>query len=239
MARAVDYSRCVSYRRVSSQEQGRSGLGLAAQRERIDQFMYQENMTLLGDFQETISGSCDLTERVQLKAALTLAKKNNCPVIVSKLDRLSRDVEFIANLMARAVPFVVCELGRDIDPFMLHIYASVAQQERRLISERTKSALAVKKAQGVPLGNRTNLDQAQQNSRAAAKQNADNFALNNRLEISALRKQGLTLQQIADRLNDRGVRTARGGQWYPSTVANVLKRNPIVAFWRSSYDIEP
>ena len=85
------------------------------------------------------------------------AKRLRCPVLVAKLDRLSRDVHFIAGLMAQRVPFLVAELGADVDPFMLHIYAALAEKERRMISERTRAALAVRKGQGARLGNRTNL----------------------------------------------------------------------------------
>ena len=106
---------------------------------------------------ETGKGADALDRRPQLAAALAAAKAAKCPVLVSKLDRLSRDVAFIAGLMAQRVPFVVAELGPDVDPFMLHVYAALAEKERRLISERTRSALASKKAQGTTLGNPSNL----------------------------------------------------------------------------------
>src|SRR4029079_8678950 len=96
----------------------------------------------------------------QLAPALAEARRRRCPIAVAKLDRLSRDVHFISGLMAQRVPFIVAELGADADPFMLHIYAALAEKERALISERTRAALAQKKAQGVVLGNRTNLADA-------------------------------------------------------------------------------
>ena len=102
---------------------------------------------------ETGKGADALDRRPQLAAALDRAKAFRCPVVVSKLDRLSRDVAFISSLMARKVDFVVAELGPEIDPFMLHIYAAVAEKERSLISQRTKAALAAKTARGEPLGN--------------------------------------------------------------------------------------
>src|SRR5258705_7615958 len=101
---------------------------------------------------ETGKGSDALERRPQLRAALAAAKAAKCSVLVSKLDRLSRDVAFISGLMEQRVPFIVAELGRDAEPFMLHLYAALAEKERRLISERTRGALAAKKAAGARLG---------------------------------------------------------------------------------------
>src|SRR5215471_6985725 len=101
---------------------------------------------------ETGKGADALDRRPQLAAAIRAARKAKCPVVVSKLDRLSRDVHFISGLMRERVPFIVTELGADTDPFMLHIYAALAEKERRLISERTKASLAAAKARGVKLG---------------------------------------------------------------------------------------
>src|SRR5437763_15161462 len=101
-----------------------------------------------------------LDRRAQLAAALATARQAKCCVLMSKLDRLSRDVAFVAGLMSQRVPFIVAELGRDADPFMLPLYAALAEKERCLISERTKAALAAKKAAGVALGNPHNLLQA-------------------------------------------------------------------------------
>jgi DNA invertase Pin-like site-specific DNA recombinase len=113
-----------------------------------------------------------------LSAALAKARKAKAPVVVAKLCRLSRDVAFISGLMASRVPFIVAELGADADPFMLHIYAALAEKERALIAERTRAALAQKKAQGTVLGNRTNLPEAQAKGIAANRQAADAFAAN-------------------------------------------------------------
>jgi DNA invertase Pin-like site-specific DNA recombinase len=144
---------------------------------------------------------------------------------VAKLDRLSRDVAFISGLMAQRVPFVVTELGADADPFMLHIYAALAEKERALISERTRAALARKKAQGALLGNRTNLPQAQAKSVAVNRANADSFAANVLPVVEQIRQTGVTNPRaIAGALNARGVRTARGGRWHDSTVRNLLAR---------------
>ena len=145
----------VAYCRVSSREQGRSGLGLEAQRAAIERFCAGDGITVVAWFTEVESGkrvSDTLHKRPQLAAALNLAASFNGPVIVSKLDRLSRDVHFISGLMAHRTEFIVCELGRVSDPFMLHLFAALAEKERALISERTKAALAALKARGVKLG---------------------------------------------------------------------------------------
>jgi DNA invertase Pin-like site-specific DNA recombinase len=145
----------VAYTRVSTAEQGRSGLGLEAQRAAIEAFAVREGITISGWFSESVSGkriSDTLTERPQLRAALEASQALGGPVLVSKLDRLSRDVHFISGLMVHKVPFLVAELGADIDPFMLHLFAALAEKERNLISQRTKAALAALKARGVKLG---------------------------------------------------------------------------------------
>jgi DNA invertase Pin-like site-specific DNA recombinase len=111
-----------------------------------------------------------LDRRPQLAAALARARAGKCSVVVSKLDRLSRDVAFVSDLMAQRVPFIVAELGRDADPFMLHLYSALAEKERRLISERTKAALAAKKASGAKLGNPRNVAVAAATGRAVRPQ---------------------------------------------------------------------
>jgi DNA invertase Pin-like site-specific DNA recombinase len=147
-------SEMVAYLRVSTDRQGRSGLGLEAQRETIRRFAEAEKLELAGEHLEveTGKGADALELRPQLRVALDKARKLKCPIVVAKLDRLSRDVAFIAGLMAQRVPFVVAELGPDIDPFILHIYAALAEKERAMISQRTKAALAALKARGVKLG---------------------------------------------------------------------------------------
>src|ERR1700730_7567841 len=129
----------VAYLRVSTSQQGRSGLGIEAQRSALAQFAKAEGLELAQEFVEVESGkgSDAIERRPQLKAALAAAKKLKCAVVVAKLDRLSRDVHFISGLMAHKVPFVVAALGLDADPFMLHLYAAFAEKERSLISQRT------------------------------------------------------------------------------------------------------
>ena len=217
----------VAYYRVSTARQGRSGLGIEAQRAAVIRFTEGEGFTLIAEFVEveTGKGADALDRRPQLAAALAAGRSGKCPVIVAKLDRLSRDVAFVASLMAQRVPFIVAELGSDADPFMLHLYAALAEKERRLISERTRSALAARKAQGAKLGNRSNASHAAAQGRKAQVENAALFAANTLPIIDAVRASGITdLRGIAAALNARGVRTARGGHWHVSNVKNLIDR---------------
>jgi DNA invertase Pin-like site-specific DNA recombinase len=146
-------------------------------------------------------------------------------VVIAKLDRLSRDVHFISGLMSHRVAFVVAELGADVDPFVLHLFAAMAEKERALISARTKAALAVKKAQGVKLGN-PNPGPAATMGHAANRAAADGFAERMQPIIDGLRKAGVTSHvALAEALNLRGIPTARGGRWGATTVRNILLRN--------------
>src|ERR1700721_3865878 len=163
----------IAYLRVSTAQQGRSGLGLEAQQAALARFAEAEGYKLLQTFEEieTGKGADALDRRPQLSAALKAAKQRKAPIIVAKLDRSSRDVHFISGLMTHKTPFIVAELGADADPFMLHLYAALAEKERRVISQRTKDALAAKKAQGVALGGlRAHAAQAREDAIGAADQ---------------------------------------------------------------------
>src|SRR4051794_19409335 len=224
---ALCMDRAVAYYRVSTRQQQRSGLGIEAQRAAVQRFAEAEGLTLIAEFveAETGKGADALDRRPQLAAALAAAKTARCCVLVSKLDRLSRDVAFVAGLMAQRVPFIVAELGCDADPFMLHLYAALAEKERRLISERTRAALAAKKQQGASLGNPTNIAQAGQMGRQSLRAEADRFAANLLPVIRSIQAAGpIGMVSIAKELNSRGVRTARGGQWHVSSVSNLLAR---------------
>jgi DNA invertase Pin-like site-specific DNA recombinase len=156
---------------------------------------------------------------------LATAAKEKCPVLVAKLDRLSRDVAFIAGLMAQRVPFIVAELGADADPFMLHLYAALAEKERRQISERTRAALAARKERGTKLGNPRNAGHAASAGRQAQVDAARQFAAGVLPTIAKLQEAGVTSYRgLAEALNGRGVRTARGGRWQVSNVRNLLAR---------------
>ncbi|RUW85119.1 recombinase family protein [Mesorhizobium sp. M1E.F.Ca.ET.063.01.1.1] len=216
----------ISYLRVSTIGQGRSGLGIVAQQQVVARFAEAEGFDVVGEFVEveTGKGTDALEKRPQLAAALATAKKAGAPVVVAKLDRLSRDVAFISGLMAKRVPFIVAELGRDTDPFMLHIYAALAEKERALISGRTRQALAAAKARGVKLGG-PKITEAAARSREVRTARADAFAANVAPIIEQVRASGATsLRQIAEALNSRGIGTPRGGTWSAMQVSDVLKR---------------
>lgn len=217
----------VTYLRVSTGRQGKSGLGLEAQRKALAQFAEAEGFAPTAEFVEveTGKGADALERRPQLAAALAVARKAKCPVVVAKLDRLSRDVHFISGLMAHRVPFIVAELGTDADPFMLHLYAALAEKERSLISQRTTAALAAKKAAGGKLGHLPSLATAQAKGSAANAAEAERFAANTLPLIEAIQATGITtLTGIAEVLNARGVATPRGARWYAASVRNLIYR---------------
>src|SRR5271169_1210194 len=204
----------IAYARVSTAQQGKSGLGLEAQQAALARFAQAEGYNLIQTFEEveTGKGADALDRRPQLSAALKVAKEAESPIIVAKLDRLSRDVHFISGLMTHKTPFIVAELGADADPFMLHLYAALAEKERRLISQRTKDALAAKKAQGVKLGGLNakgivNRDEAK--ARAEA------------LRPIMAELNGLSARAIAAELNKRNAPTPNGGPWHSMTVIRV------------------
>ena len=219
--------KAITYTRVSTSAQGRSGLGLEAQQAMIATFAAANGFERVAEYRDVESGAHDA--RPALLKALAHAKRLRCPIIVAKLDRLSRDVAFISDLMKRRVPFICTDLGMDADPFMLHLFASLAEKERRLISERTRSALKAAKARGATLGwaSPTRQDRAQATAHSVAVRvaRADEHARQIAPVIASCQKAGgTTLRQIAECLNARGVKTARGGQWHPSSVARALER---------------
>jgi DNA invertase Pin-like site-specific DNA recombinase len=175
----------------------------------------------------TLLGADALDRRPQLAAALAAARSAKCAVLVAKLDRLSRDVAFVSGLMAQRVPIIVVELGRDADPFMLPLYAALAEKERRLISERTRAALAAKKANGARLGNPT-IVAAGSLGRSVQTATADQFVAGLMPVIDAIRSTGAnTLEAISAALNQRGIRSGRGGKWHVSSVRNLIARATI------------
>jgi DNA invertase Pin-like site-specific DNA recombinase len=189
---------------------------LEAQRKAVAHFAATEAMHVAHEFieVETGKGADALDKRPQLAAALEMAKKLKAPVVVAKLDRLSRDVHFISGLMAQRVPFIVTAFGRDVDPFMLHIYAALAQKERALISERTKAALQAAKERGVRLGNQALADA---NKAAAAARDAA-------LEPILRELGSRSYRDIAAELTAREIATPRGGAWNRMTVLRTMKR---------------
>lgn len=200
----------ISYLRVSTDKQGERGHGIEAQRRSVSDFI--ADGTLIAEFVEVESGKRH-DNRPQLAAALAAARKHKARLVIAKLDRLARNVAFIAGLMEEKVEFVCCDMP-SATPFMLHIYAAVAEEERRMISNRTKAALAVAKARGVVLGN---AEQAAAN-RAGAISRAQ--AISDTLRgLSAL-----SARAAAGVLNDTAVPTPTGRPWSAKTVGRARER---------------
>jgi DNA invertase Pin-like site-specific DNA recombinase len=222
--------KAVGYVRVSTESQGKSGLGLEAQQMAIQQFADAEGYEVAEWFREveTGKGSDAMDRRPQLAAALKAGRVLRAPVIVAKLDRLSRDVHFISGLMAHRVEFIVAQLGKQADPFILHIYAALAEKEREMISARTRAGLAAAKARGQVLGN-PRLNEVRAAATAAARLARTQQANARARELSDVIALGVqkgcrTLENLADYLNDLGVPAARGGKWSPMQVSRVKAR---------------
>lgn len=226
----------IGYLRVSTHEQGRSGLSLAAQRFDIEAFGRREGFAIKAWHQDvqTGAGRDPLPLRPGLAAALKEARRLRCPLIVSRLDRLSRNVHFIAGLMEHKVHFCVALFGRDVDHFTLHIYASIAEHERKMIAERVKAAAAIAKAHGRKFGLQLRPGAWQRKlsamGRAAIVREANERARAYRVYVEwALRQPGIDGRPIsfaaaARRLNDRGVETPLGGRWRGHHLQRMARR---------------
>jgi DNA invertase Pin-like site-specific DNA recombinase len=215
----------IFYKRVSTSEQGDSRLGLDAQQADLERFARNGGHTIIDSMEEVVSGKYDLDRRPVLKKALQRAAKDGCIVVVSKLDRLSRKASFILSLMDTKAPFASAEDGLECPPLQLHVRAIIAEDERRRIGERTKAALAQVKARGIKLGGIVkNHDVGIQKGAATNKAEADAFAEFLKPVLKRMRDVGMSVNQIAQELNEQGTKTARGGKWYPTTVLNVMRR---------------
>jgi DNA invertase Pin-like site-specific DNA recombinase len=215
----------VAYYRVSTQKQGKSGLGLEAQRKMVTDFVALNGGEIVKEFTEIESGKC--SERPELAEAMRHASLVGGRLLVGKLDRLSRDLHFILSLQKSNIDFQVCDLP-GCDSFTIHIYGALAQRERELIASRTKAGLAAAKARGVKLG--TNnlkpelIHEASARGVQVRRQNADTFAARVRPVIEAMLAQGRSLRAVAAELDVLGVQTARGGTWTATAVKNAIDR---------------
>lgn len=214
--------KAIAYLRVSTQEQGDSRLGLEAQREAVEAFAQSNGIEILETVEEVASGGLNPALRPVLAAALAKARKRKAVILVSKLDRLSRDVHAISGLMKGGC-FRVAELGIDADPFMLHLYAALAEKERRLIGERTSAALQRKMAGGWKAGN-PDVVKHLPKSNAANAAKADEFAKIVMPTIRRMLDAGMSRLAIANELNVNGMPTARGGAWTSASIGNIVKR---------------
>jgi DNA invertase Pin-like site-specific DNA recombinase len=211
----------VAYFRVSTDQQGKSGLGLDAQRKAVADYLNGGNWKLVGEFTEIESGKNGA--RPQLAAALAACKKRKAKLVIAKLDRLSRNLAFIANLLEAGTDFVAAD-NPHANKSMVQMMAVFAEMERDAISKRTREALAAAKTRGVQLGN-PRLAEASAIAIAASKEAADRFAANVAPIIKQIQASGVSsLRGVARTLSARGVKTARGGQWTARMVINVLRR---------------
>ena len=223
----------ISYLRVSTDKQGRSGLGIEAQREAVTSYLNGGRWTLVAEYMETESGK--RADRPKLAAALSHAKAIGAKLVFAKLDRLTRNVDLLRSLVASEVDLVFCDLPSvppgPMGKFLLTQMAAVAELEAGLIGERTKKALAAAKARGVKLGNpngaRALRGKQVGNTEAVAriKQKASQRAIDLQGIIATIKHSGITsVRAIADELNQQGITAPRGGQWHPTAVARLLSR---------------
>lgn len=220
--------KAIVYQRVSTAQQGRSGLGLDAQRQAINAFLAQRQATELASFTEVESGKANA--RPELAKALALAKVTGAILVIAKLDRLSRNAAFLLTLQDSGVRFVAADMP-EANELTIGIMALVAQQEREAISKRTREALAAAKARGRKLGcpnGAAPLKRAAKGNKAAVERVAQLVALRDeglRPFVRQMQAEGCkTLQCLANSLNAKGFKTARGGTWHRSTVRLLLER---------------
>jgi DNA invertase Pin-like site-specific DNA recombinase len=215
--------RFVAYYRVSTAKQGASGLGLEAQRAAVTDYLNGGNWKLLSEHAEVESGKH--ADRPALAAALQDCKLRKATLVIAKLDRLSRDAHFLLGLEKSGIDFVAVDMP-NANRMTVGIMAVVADEERRMISARTKAALAAANARGIKLGGKraNNVDFDPALGRVARTEASDAFARCVGPIIAELRQAGQSLRQIVATLNERGIQTMRGGAWTPTTVRNVLLR---------------
>jgi DNA invertase Pin-like site-specific DNA recombinase len=217
----------IGYLRVSTEKQGLSGLGIEAQRKAIDDYLNGGQWELLAEYVEIESGR--RSDRPELAKALAQSKATGATLVIAKLDRLSRNVAFISNLMESGVEFVAVDMPM-ANRLTVHVLAAVAEHEREMISQRTMAALAAAKVRGVKLGNpngaRALHGLGNAHAVAAVKAGADAHMSRVLPVIEAIHAEGTTsLHGIAAELGRRGILTARSGHWYATTVKNLLDRS--------------
>jgi DNA invertase Pin-like site-specific DNA recombinase len=226
MEQSMKHRRAVAYYRVSTAKQGKSGLGLDAQRRAVEEFLSSGGWDLIGEFVEIESGKID--QRPQLGAALAHCELTGTTLIVAKLDRLSRNVAFLATLQDSGTRFLAVDMP-EANELTIHIMAAVAQAERKAISKRTKEALAAAKARGVKLGGRrdnlADLKLGPAISANARQRTARDRAIKVKAQIEALQHQSaLSLRGIAAALNRLAITAPRGGEWSAAQVKRVLQQ---------------
>ncbi len=219
---SMSNGRFVAYYLVSTARQGRSGLGLEAQREAVRVFLNGGNWTLLAEHTEIESGKVD--SRPELAKALTACRLTGATLVIAKLDRLSRDAAFLLNLEKAGVEFTAADMP-NANRLTVRLMAVIAQEEREMIAKRTKDALAAAKARGVKLGGfRAGARVDHRQGTEALQKRAEAFAAGVGPMIVEMRQAGSSLRQIAADLTARGIRTSRDGAWSADAVRQVLLR---------------
>lgn len=212
-------ARYIAYYRVSTDRQGRSGLGLEAQRRAVVEFVIGQGGDLAAEYTEIESGRKN--NRPELRAALEACRQRKAQLVTAKLDRLARNVAFVSGLMETGTTFVAVDMPH-ANKFMLHVLAAVAEYEREMISKRIIEAMAVAKSRGVKMGNPRPLPSLARGRETIAAQLATHRELVQPL-AAQLREEGQSLRAIASELNRRGVPTAHGRRWHPESVSRLLE----------------
>jgi DNA invertase Pin-like site-specific DNA recombinase len=226
----------IAYQRVSTKQQGRSGLGLDGQQTALEQFAQGNDARVIATYREVESGK--RSDRPELAKAISHAKRSKATLVVAKLDRLARNVAFLSRLMESGVDFVACD-NPHANRFTIHILAAVAEHEAQMIADRTRSALAAAKARGVKLGSsrpghwagRENRRRAGARKAAAAAAQVHRQSANDAYgdlygAMRGMRSEGQTLRSIASELNSQGHTTRNGKDWNAAQVMRVLRRTP-------------
>jgi DNA invertase Pin-like site-specific DNA recombinase len=215
----------IAYYRVSRKEQGISGLGLSAQKTSVTNFVRNQEGTIIQEFTEIETGT-NKRERVEIHRAIELAKIEGAILVIAKLDRLSRNVNFVSSLMDAGIEFVAVDMP-SANHFTIHIFSALAEQEAKLISSRTRLALAELKKKGIALGNPKNLnDEARAKGTLKVKENAINNDRNRQAQsiIVNCKEKGMSYRQIAEYLNELNFKTRYGNQFMAPTVHQLYSR---------------
>ena len=215
----------IAYYRVSRKEQGISGLGLSAQKTSVTNFVRNQEGTIIQEFTEIETGT-NKRERVEIHRAIELAKIEGAILVIAKLDRLSRNVNFVSSLMDAGIEFVAVDMP-SANHFTIHIFSALAEQEAKLISSRTRLALAELKKKGIALGNPKNLnDKARAKGTLKVKENAINNDRNRQAQsiIVNCKEKGMSYRQIAEYLNELNFKTRYGNQFMAPTVHQLYSR---------------
>ena len=212
-------TKAVAYLRVSTDKQGKSGLGLEAQREAVARYVAANGVDLIGEHieVETGKGANALSKRPELVAALATAKREKAGLIIAKLDRLARNVHFISGLMETGVEFAVADMP-NADRFQLHLFAALAEKEAEVISQRTKAALAAAKDRGTELGKHGKVLAAR--NQAEAMDRLEPIAA----DLLALKAEGLSVRKMVEALNTRAIPSPAWGKWHPASLHKALAR---------------